>query len=229
VRIVAVLAVTVLVFSGILVGMRVVGSSGGEATRVKVPATAGGKGPGAVEEGEPAMAEILFKKPVGVKEVLRIVGEDNRGNLTTLEGSFRAGGEEIGDFFSVPSGLETAEEIERAWVKARKGSLADKSAVSEGPVVEEPGLPEGVSGEIDAEIRTQSKEMKDAMKDPGTREILVTKASLEGSSLELKRLPAVQSDAIKTISVTTRSDILEMMERAREDAQRRGEPPPKFD
>jgi hypothetical protein len=223
-RIVAVLAVTVLVFSGILVGMRVVGSSGDEAMRVKEPATAGGKGPGAVEEGEPAMAEILFKKPVGVKEVLRIVGEDNRGNLTTLEGSFRAGGEEIGDFFSVPSGLETAEEIERAWVKARTGSLADMSAVSEGPVVEEPGMPEGVSGEI----RTQSREMKDAMKDPGTREILVTKASLEGSSLELERLPAVQSDAIKTISVTTGSDILEMMERAREDAQRRGEPPPKF-
>jgi hypothetical protein len=207
-RIVAVLAVTVLVFSGILVGMRVVGSSRDEAMRVK----------------EPAMAEILFKRPVGVKEVLRIVGEDNRGNLTTLEGSFRAGGEEIGDFFSVPSGLETAEEIERAWVKARTGSLADMSAVSEGPVVEEPGMPEGVSGEI----RTQSREMKDAMKDPGTREILVTKASLEGSSLELERLPAVQSDAIKTISVTTGSDILEMMERAREDAQRRGEPPPKF-
>jgi hypothetical protein len=72
-RIVAVLAVTVLVFSGILVGMRVVGSSGDEAMRVKEPATAGGKGPGAVEEGEPAMAEILFKSPVGVKEVLRIV------------------------------------------------------------------------------------------------------------------------------------------------------------
>jgi hypothetical protein len=114
-------------------------------------------------------------------------------------------------------------------VKARTGSLADMSAVSEEPVVEEPGVPEGVSGEIDAEIRAQSRETKDAMKDPGTREILVTKASLEGSSLELKRLPAVQSDAIKTISVTTGSDILERMERAREDARRRGEPPPKFD
>jgi hypothetical protein len=226
-RVVAVLAVTVLVFFGLLIGMRIVGSSGDEATRVREPATAGGKGPGVV--GEPAMAEILFKNPIKVEEVLKIVGEENRGNLTTLEGSFRSGGEEIGDYFSVPSGLETAEEIERAWAKARAGSLADMSAVSEGPVVEEPRMPEGASGEADAEIRAQSREMKDAMKDPGTREILVTKASLEVSSLELERLPAVQSNAIKTISVTTASDILEMMERAREDAKRRGEPPPKFD
>ena len=45
---------------------------------------------------------------------MRIVGEENRDNLTMLEDSFRAGGERIGDGFSVPSRLETAGEIERA-------------------------------------------------------------------------------------------------------------------
>jgi hypothetical protein len=67
------------------------------------------------------------------------------------------------------------------------------------------------------------------MKDPGVGEILVTKASLQGSSLELDLLPAQQSNAIKSISVTTRSELMETFERVRKEAKRRGEPPPVFD
>ena len=91
------------------------------------PATAGGKGPGALAKTEPAQAEILFERPVEVEEVSRIVGEENRDNLRMMEGSFRAGGEEIGDGFSVPARLETAREIERAWAMARTSSLVDMS------------------------------------------------------------------------------------------------------
>ena len=60
--------------------------------QVKVPATAGGKGPEAVAKVEPAMADILFKRPVEVEEVLEIAGEENGDNLTTMEGSLRLAG-----------------------------------------------------------------------------------------------------------------------------------------
>jgi hypothetical protein len=71
--------------------------------------------------------------------------------------------------------------------------------------------------------------MKETMNDPRLREILVTKVSLQGDSLELALLSAQQSSAIKDISVITRSDIMEMFERVRKEAKRRGEPPPVFD
>ncbi len=80
----------------------------------------------------------------------------------------------------------------------------------------------------DDELRAQASEMKEAMSEAGVREILVTRASLEGNSLELELLPAHQSDAIKNISVTTRSDLIKMFERARKEAKRRGESPPEF-
>ncbi len=90
------------------------GSSRSEVAQAIEPATAGGKVPAVANKGEPAEADILFKRPVEVEEVLRIAGEENRDNLTTMEGFFRAGGEEISDGFSVPARLETAGEIERA-------------------------------------------------------------------------------------------------------------------
>lgn len=212
-RVASMIAAMVLVLFGVLVGIRAVGSPVSEVAQVIEPATASGKGPVAVAKAEPAEADILFKWPVEVEEVLRIVGEENRDNLTMMEGSFRAGGEEIVDSFSVPSRLETADEIERAWARARTGALVDMSQSS--------------AGNADDGLRAQAGGMKGAMNDPGVREILVTKASLEGSSLEL--LPAHQSDAIKNISVITRSDLIEMFERVRKEAKRRGEPPPKFD
>jgi hypothetical protein len=198
----------VLVLFAILAGVRAVGLSGKEVAQMIQPSTAGGKGPGALAKGEPAEAEILFESPVEVEEVLRIVGEENRDNLRMMEGSFRAGGEEIGDGFSVPARLETANEIERAWAMARTTSLVDMSL--DGP-------------------NAQADEMKETMNDPRLREILVTKVLLEGDSLELALLPAQQSSAIKNISVITRSDIMEMFERVRKEAKRRGEPPPVFD
>jgi hypothetical protein len=228
-RVASMFAAMILVLAGILIGVRIAGSSGSEVAQVKEPAPAGGKAPEAVAKVEPAMAEILFERPVEVEEVLRIVGEENRNNLTTMEGSFRAGGEEISDFFSVPPRLETAEEIERAWAEARTASAVDMSGVPKGPVVEGPRIPQRASDKMDDEPRAQSGGMQDAMKDPGVGEILVTKASLQGSSLELDLLPAQQSNAIKSISVTTRSELMETFERVRKEAKRRGEPPPVFD
>jgi hypothetical protein len=210
-RVASIFAAVGLVLFGILVGVRAVGSSTSEVAQVIEPATAAGKGPGPVAKGEPAKADILFKTTVEVEEVLRIVGEENRDNLATAEGSFRAGGEEIGDSFSVPSRLETAEEIERAWARAPVRALVDMSQSS--------------GGKADDGLRAQVA----GMNGPGVREILVTKASLEGDSLELELLPAHQSSAIKNISVITRSDLIEMFERVRKEAKRRGEPPPKFD
>lgn len=228
-RVASTLTAMVLVLSGILVGIRAVGSSRSEVARVTEPASAGGKGPETVAAGEPAMADILFERSVEVEEVLRVVGEENRSNLTTMEGSFLAGGEEVWDSFSVPARLETAEEIERAWARARTSSLADMSGVPKEPVMEEPGMPLRTSDKMDDELRAQAGEMKDAMKDPGMREVLVTRASLEGGSLELQRLPAQRSNAIKDISVITRGDLMEMIERARKEAKRRGESPLEFD
>ena len=220
---------TVLLLSGILAGTLVMRSRGGEVVRIERPKTADGKGPEAVKKVEPAMAEILFARPVGVEEVLRIVGEQNRENLETMEGTYRAGGDEITDSFSVPSRLETAEEIERAWARARLGSLADMSAdVSSGPVVEGPGMPGKMGDRMEGDLRSQADGMRDAMKSPGVRKIAVNKASLGGTSLELERLPAERSDAIARISVLTRSDLAEMIERVTREAKRRGEPPPRF-
>jgi hypothetical protein len=207
-RVASVFAAVCLVLFGILVGVRAVGSSTSEVAHVIEPATAAGK-------GEPAEADILFKTPVEVDEVLMIVGEENRDNLATVEGSFRAGGEEIGDSFSVPSRLGTAEEIERAWARARTGALVDMSQSS--------------GGSADDGLRAQAGGMKGAISDHGVREILVTKASLEGDSRELELLPAHQSSAIKNISVITRRDLIEMFERVRKEAKRRRVPPPKFD
>lgn len=112
----------------------------------------------------------------------------------------------IGDSFSVPSRLETAGEIERSRARARKGSLADMSQKS--------------SEKVDDGLGAQAG---------GVREILVTRASLEGDSPELELLPAQHSNAIKNISVVTRSDLIEMFERVRKEAKWRGEPPPVFD
>lgn len=228
-RVASMFAATILVLAGILIGVRIAGSSGSEVALVKEPATAGGKAPEAVAKAEPAMAEILFKRPVAVEEVLRIVGEKNRDNLTTMESSFRAGGEEIGNFFSVPPRLETAEEIERAWAEARTASVVDMSGGPQGPVVDGPGIQQKSSDKMDGEPRARPGETPDAMKGPGVGEFLVTKVSLEGTSLEMKLLPAQQSNAIEKIMVTTRSDLKEMFERARKEAKRRGEPPPVFD
>lgn len=192
-RVASIFMAMVLVLFGILVGVRALGSSGSKVAQAIEPATADGKAPVVIKKGEPAEADILFNRPVEVEEVLRVVGEENQDNLSTMEGSFQAGGEEISDSFSVPPRLETAQEIERAWARARTSSLVDMSQMS----------------------------------DPGVRKILVTKVSLEGNSLEL--LPARRSDAIKKISVITRSDLVKMFERARKGAKRKGEPPPKFD
>lgn len=226
-RVASMFAATVLLLAGILIGVRIAGSSGSEVALVKEPA--GGKAPEAIAKAEPAMAEILFTRPVEVEEVLRIVGEENRGNLTTMESSFRAGGEEVGDFFSVPPRLETAEEIERAWAEARTASVVDMSGGPQVPVVEGPGMQQKSSDEMDGEPRAQPGGTPAAMEDPGVGEFLVTKVSLEGTSLEMKLLPAQQSNAIDKITVTTRSDLMEMFERARKEAKRRGEPPPVFD
>jgi hypothetical protein len=211
-RVAIIIAAMFLVLFGMLVGIRAVGSSSGEVAQVIEPATAAGKGPRAV--AEPAEADIFFKRPVEIEEVLRIVGEENRDSLATMEGTFRAGGEEIGDSFSVPSRLETAEEIERAWARERTGFLVDMS--------------QSMSGNVNDKL-TQTDEIKEATNDPEMGESLVTKVSLQGNSTEVGLLPARQSEAIKNISVITRSDILEMFERARKEAKRRGEPPPKFD
>ena len=228
-RVASMFAATVLVLAGILIGVRIAGSSGSDVSLVKEPATAGGKAPEAVAKAEPAMAEILFKRPVGVEEVLRIVGEENRDNLTTMESSFRAGGVEIGEGVSVPPRLETAEEVERAWAEARWASLVDMSGGRQGPVVEGPGIQQKSSDEIGGEPRARPGGTPDAMKGPRVGEFLVTKVSLEGTSLEMKLLPAQQSNAIGKITVTTRSDLKERFERAIKEAKRRGEPPPVFD
>ncbi len=227
-RLAMLFAAVVILLSGIFAGTLAVRSSGNEVVRAQRPATADGKGPEAVARVEPAMAEILFARPVRVDEILRIVGEENRGNLTTMEGTYRAGGEEIKDSFSVPSRLETAGEIEHAWARARVGSLADMSRVPKGPVVEELGMPRKMGDGMEGALRTQADGMRDAMKSPKTREILVTKASLEGTSPEMERLPAEQSGAIERISVVTRSELLEMIDRVTREAKRRGEPPPSF-
>jgi len=146
------------------------------------PATAGGKGPSTLANGELAEADILFKWPVEVEEVLRIVGEENRDNLTMMEGSFRAGGEEIGDSFSVPSRLGTAGEIECARAMERTSFLADMFGVTKGPVIEEPGMSRKMSDNVDDGLREQAGGMKGAMNDPGVRESwsrrLRSKASL---------------------------------------------------
>lgn len=235
-RAAVVLAAMVLVLSGLLVGVRLVTRApGNEVSRVERPATAGVEAPKVAgkakpaEPAEPAMADIFFERPVRVEEALKVVGGRNRENITTMEGAYRVGGDEITDMFSVPPGLKTAREMERAWVEARTGSLVDMSSGPQGPVLREPGTPEGAPGGPDGGLREQRREMRDAIGEPRTREILVTRVSLEGSSAELERLPAGRSDAVGNVSVTTEGDLMEHIERLEREAERRGDPPPDFD
>ncbi len=227
-RVVVIFAVVVLAVFGVLASLRFVASDIG-AARVEEPKPGGDELSEPTGGGDPAMADIVFEGSVSVEEMLRAVGEDNRKNITMVESMFEAGGEERWESQSIPPGLATADEIKRHLARNRMGALADMSAPLEGSVMEEPGAPEGAREEIDREVRRENRRMREAIEDPATREVRISKVSLEGDSVELERLPAEPSDAIENISVMTQGELMEMIEGVRKEAERRGDPPPEFD